>query len=229
MQNETIATTIDIISAVIIILFLFLLFISSRPKDWTLQLPDRWREGIATTLTRWVGWKIHNITSPTEHPKAVVILAPHTSNWDFFYGILFKYSHPMLSIKFAIKQEVMFFPLSYFMRIWGAIPIDRSKAGANKRQNMVTTITQMFHETDSLLLVIAPEGTRSHAKRWKTGFYRIAESANVPIILGYMNYLTKEIGLGPTFYPTGNIEEDIANIQAFYKKIPGKQPDKGVI
>lgn len=188
-----------------------------------------WTKQFSMWIIKLLGWKIHNITETIACQKAIVILAPHTSNWDFFYGMLFKFSYPNLKIRFAIKKEVMFFPLSYMMKALGAIPIDRSKINSKGGRNMVSAMVDMVNESDSILLMIAPEGTRSYAKRWKTGFYRLSEATNLPIILGYINYAKKQMGLGPIYYPTGDIEKDIADIQDFYRNIPGKYPKQGVI
>ncbi|AXI24106.1 1-acylglycerol-3-phosphate O-acyltransferase [Cardinium endosymbiont of Sogatella furcifera] len=188
---------------------------------------SRWTQKCAMALIKLLGWKINNAADSTIAQKAVVAFAPHTSNWDFIYGMLFKLSHPDVPLRFAIKKEVMFFPLSYLMKMLGAIPIDRNQI--TKRTNMVAVMAEMLHQADALMLVIAPEGTRSHVKRWKTGFYRLAEAANVPIILGYINYAKKEFGLGPIFHRTGNMEQDIGSIQDFYRKIPGKYPEKEVV
>lgn len=196
-------------------------------KASSIRQAPSWTQKFAIGLIKLLGWKINNITHLTACKKAVLVLAPHTSNWDFFYGMLFKFSHPDVPLRFAIKKEVMFFPLSCFMNMLGAIPIDRNKT--TKRTNMVAVMAEMFSQTELLLLAIAPEGTRSYAKRWKTGFYRLAEAANVPIILGYINYAKKEMGLGPTFYLTGNIDKDIIGIQDFYRTIPGKYPAQGVV
>lgn len=184
----------------------------------------------ACFITSWLGWKIQNITPPEACKKAVVLLAPHTSNWDFIYGMLFRFSYPTIPIRFAIKKEVMFFPLSYLMKVLGAIPIDRRTTAIThaKKPHMVSVMADMLRTTDKLFLLIAPEGTRSYAKRWKTGFYRVAEATNVPIILGYINYAKKEMGLGPLFYPTGDMEKDTKAIQDFYRNIPGKYPEQGV-
>ncbi|MBX9889780.1 MAG: 1-acyl-sn-glycerol-3-phosphate acyltransferase [Amoebophilaceae bacterium] len=192
------------------------------------SIKDSWLSRCALYLIKLLGWKIHNITPTTAFDKAVVILAPHTSNWDFVYGMLFRLSHPTLPMRFAIKKEVMFFPLSYLMNALGAIPIDRQKV-AIKENSMVTIMADLLNKADKLLLMIAPEGTRKYAKRWKTGFYRLSEATQLPIILGYINYAQKEMGLGPTFYPTGHIENDILAIQSFYRNIPGKYPEQGVI
>ncbi|TDG95349.1 amino acid permease [Cardinium endosymbiont of Culicoides punctatus] len=188
-----------------------------------------WTKQCSMGIAKLLGWEIHNITPPTACQKAIVILAPHTSNWDFFYGMLFKFSYPDLKIRFAIKKEVMFFPLSYIMKALGAIPIDRNKTGLKGGNNMVSIMADMINDSDSILLMIAPEGTRGYAKRWKTGFYRLSETTKLPIILGYINYAKKQMGLGPMCYPTGSIEKDIADIQDFYRGISGKYPEQGVI
>lgn len=196
-------------------------------KGSATQQAHSWTQKCAIALIKFLGWKINNTTHPTVWKKAVLVLAPHTSNWDFFYGMLFTLSHPDLPIRFAIKKEVMFFPLSCLMKMLGAIPIDRNKT--TKRTNMVAVMAEMLHQADRLLIAIAPEGTRSYVKRWKTGFYRLAETENIPIILGYINYAKKEMGLGPTFYLTGDMKKDITNIQDFYRKIPGKYLEQGVV
>jgi len=217
---------LSIILFIVILLAIWLYLLGSKNSKETQQY--RWYNLCAIQLTKWLGWKIRNITSPTALEKAVVILASHTSNWDFFYGMLFKLIHPHINMRFAIKQEVMFFPLSYLMKHLGAIPIDRHKQTSSKDQSMVSIMADILNKTPKLLLMIAPEGTRKHVKRWKTGFYRLSELTHTPIILGYINYAQKEMGLGPTFYRTGNLEKDILAIQNFYRHITAKYPEQGV-
>lgn len=184
---------------------------------------------LAMAIIKMLGWKINNTTHPTACKKAVLVIAPHTSNWDAFYGILFKLSYPTANFRTAVKKEVMIFPLSYLIKALGAIPVDRKQTTLKQRTSMTSIMANMLNEADSLILGIAPEGTRSYANRWKTGFYKISVATNVPIILGFINYAKKEIGLGPIFYPTGNMEQDIAAIQNFYRTIPGKYPKQGVL
>ncbi|MEM7055934.1 MAG: 1-acyl-sn-glycerol-3-phosphate acyltransferase [Bacteroidota bacterium] len=181
----------------------------------------RW---FARQVFKWLGWKIIG-DLPQGLDKAVLVMAPHTSNWDFFYGmttVLIK----QVSARFAIKQEVMLFPLGPLLRWLGAIPIDRRRRGRQTAQ--AAMMGQLFQEHEKLVLIIAPEGTRSYAPRWKTGFYRIAMQAQVPIVLGYLDYTKKHAGIGPVFYPTGNVERDIQEIRAFYKDKTGKYPAQGV-
>ena len=94
---------------------------------------------------------------------------------------------------------------------------------------MVQVMSALFQAQSSLMLVIAPEGTRGQVKRWKQGFYRVAQQAEVPIVLGFIDYGRKRLGFGPVFYPTGAIEKDLKEIQAFYKDKQGKYPDQGVL
>ena len=184
----------------------------------------RW---LALQVFRGLGWKlIGNI--PQGVKKAVLVVAPHTSNWDGFYGLLFCFVK-QLPIKFAIKKEAMFFPISPILKWMGAIPIDRKRQSkSSKRDSMIRHMTNILLRQQSLMLIIAPEGTRSRVTRWKRGFYYTALQANVPVVLGYLDYKKKHIGLGPIVYPTGDFDVDIQKIQAFYKDKVGKYPEQGV-
>jgi 1-acyl-sn-glycerol-3-phosphate acyltransferase len=182
----------------------------------------RW---LAQQIFKLLGWKIVG-DLPLGLEKAVLVMAPHTSNWDFFYGmttVLIK----QVPIKFAIKKEAMFFPLGYLLKKIGAIPIDRKR-----KQVGITTqvdqLIQLFQSSKKLILIIAPEGTRKYVPRWKTGFYHIAIKSNLPLVLGYLDYAKKHAGIGPIFYPTGDMEQDIQTIQAFYRDKSAKYPQQGV-
>ena len=183
----------------------------------------RW---LALKLFQVLGWKLVG-DPPQGVTKAVLVVAPHTSNWDGFYGLLFCFVK-QLPIKFAVKKEAMIFPIGPILKWLGAIPIDRKrKIKDSKRNGMVRIMTDMLLQQEPLMLIIAPEGTRKRVKRWKQGFYHIALQADVPLILSYLDYKQKHIGLGPIFYPTGNFDKDIQQIQAFYKDKVGKYPEHG--
>jgi len=182
----------------------------------------RW---FARGLFGLLGWQLIGDLLP-HVPKAVLVLAPHTSNWDGFYGLLFALAKK-LPLRFVIKREAMVFPLGLLLRSMGAVPIDRKHQRGRGEEGMVTAMADLFKDRSSLLLSIAPEGTRGKVKRWRHGFYRVAEQAGVPIRLFFIDYGKKHIGFGPVFYPTGNIEEDLKEIQAFYKDKQGKYPDQG--
>lgn len=182
----------------------------------------RW---LARRLFQLLGWNLVE-DIPADLSKAVIIVAPHTSNWDGFYGLLFCFAKKM-PIRFAIKKEALVFPIGFLLRRLGAIPIDRKRRGS-KGQDMVQVMTDLFSTQESLMLIIAPEGTRGQVKRWKQGFYRVAQQANVPIVLSFIDYGKKRVGFGPVFQPTGDIEADLKEIRAFYKDKQGKYPAQGV-
>ena len=174
---------------------------------------------ISQLILRVFGWKtIYN--APADLKKFVVAVAPHTSNWDFVMGWL-GYASFGLKAKFLIKKESFFFPLGILLKKLGAIPVDRSRSS-----NIVRQVVRIFNESDNLIVTITPEGTRKLVKRWKKGFYYIAHEANVPIALAALDYKNKVVGIGKVFYPTGNYEEDLKDIEAFYRgRSHGRHPE----
>lgn len=174
---------------------------------------------LAILILRLFGW---NIVSgvPDGIDKAVVIMAPHTSNWDFLIGRLAFAAH-RTKVYLMIKKESFFFPLGPILKALGGIPVDRSQS-----QNTVKSITHHFEAAKKFYLVITPEGTRKRVNRWKKGFYFIALTAKVPIILGYLDYKKKEGGLGPVVYPTGDYDKDFIQIEAFYRGKTARHPEK---
>ena len=179
---------------------------------------------------RLLGWKCVG-SIPPHVKKAVVIFFPHTSNWDAFYCLVMLFAKN-LPIKFAIKQEAMFFPLGPILKWIGAIPIDRAKKSLHAKQKSMTHVmATIVQQQEFILLGITPEGTRSCTPRWRKGFYQIAIKAEVPIILSYLDYVKKQGVLGPIFYPTGDMEKDIQQIKTFYKdKVDkGRYPEKSTL
>jgi 1-acyl-sn-glycerol-3-phosphate acyltransferase len=145
-----------------------------------------------------------------DEPKIVLIVAPHTSNWDFLTGLWAKFAL-RLKARFLGKHTLFWWPLGAFLRWLGGIPIDRSKP-----TGITEDSARAFRENDRLMLVIAPEGTRRRSQRWKSGFYRIAVAADVPILLVAFDYSRKVIRLGPLFRPTGDYEKDLPKIQSHF-------------
>jgi 1-acyl-sn-glycerol-3-phosphate acyltransferase len=174
------------------------------------------------------GWKKVGVY-PENTPKSVMIAAPHTSNWDFFYAraAFFLLGIP---VKTTIKKEAMFFPMNLLLKFFGVIPIDRTKrsGGLTRKNSMVDGMVELFNERDELVIMITPEGTRKYVPKWKTGFYHVAKKANVPIILGYLDYKKKHAGIGPVIYPSDNLEQDMEKILTFYRSVTGKYPERGV-
>jgi 1-acyl-sn-glycerol-3-phosphate acyltransferase len=168
-------------------------------------------------LSVW-GWKIvGNI--PIEK-KFVAVEAPHTSMWDFVIGRLLFYSLG-LKPKFLIKKELFFFPLDLLLSKMGGIPVDRSKKG-----DTIERMAYAFNNSENLILIVAPEGTRKKVKKWKLGFYYIARGANVPIVPAFVDYKEKIIGVGDSFYPCDNVDDDVLRIKNFVKNAVPKHPEK---
>ncbi len=174
---------------------------------------------IAFLILKLLGWRVtHGM--PEGIPKAVIIMAPHTSNLDFVIGKL-GFISKGVKPKIMIKKESFFFPLGILLKAMGAEPLHRGfSTGTIKK------ITGMMEQADSFFLLITPEGTRKLVKNWKKGFYFIAEQAKVPIILGFLDYKTKTGGMGPVFYPTGDYDADIKKIQEFYLDKQARHPEK---
>lgn len=174
---------------------------------------------LAKLILRIFGWKVES-GLPQGIRKAVVIMAPHTSNWDFVIGRL-SFMTIKTKIYLMIKKESFFFPLGMILRALGGIPVDRSHS-----QNTVKSITQHFDKADTFFLIITPEGTRKLVRKWKKGFYFIAQNAQVPIICGYLDYKRKAGGLGPVIYPSGDYEKDFRQIEDFYRGKHARHPEK---
>lgn len=173
------------------------------------------------------GWTVKG-SLPEGVEKAVMIAAPHTSNWDFFWtrAAFFILKVP---VRYTVKKELLKFPLSLLLKPLGAIGIDRSaKVEGAERRSMTEAMVSLFDERDQLVVLVTPEGTRSYNPDWKTGFYRVAEQANVPILCGFLDYENKIAGIGPAFYTNGRVDEQIEKIKNFYRPIKGKFPEKGV-
>lgn len=180
------------------------------------------KKAIADFILRKKGWDIYNEISP-DIKKGVIIVAPHTSYWDFVVGRI-SFWHLGVDTKFLIKKEAFFWPFGVLLRKLGGIPVNRGKAG-----RLTDTISEMFHTCDSLYITITPEGTRTLVKEWKKGFYYIATTANVPIIIGILDYENKTGGLKDVYYPSGDIKKDLKEIKAIYKGINGKNPERSKI
>ena len=177
---------------------------------------------ICVLIFKLTGWKKDdNIPAPIK--KCIIIAAPHTSNWDFWYCMAtFKIYN--LRIRFTVKKEWMRFPFNLLMKPLGAIGIDRTPRGPNnERPGFVDIMTGLFNANEELIIVITPEGTRSKNEKWKTGFYHVAKAANVPILLGYVDYKKKVAGIGQIIY-VSDYATDMKKIMAFYKTIHPKFP-----
>ncbi len=173
---------------------------------------------LAQAILKLLGWQL-KVKLPTT-PKYVLIGAPHTSNWDGVFMVLVNYALN-LGLNWVGKDNLFKWPIGVLMRGLGGIPVNR-REHTNFTQQMVA----YFEQRDKLILVLAPEGTRSKTKRWKSGFYYIALGAGVPILMATIDYEHKEIGLEKTLNPSGDLQADFEKIRAHYAPIKGKYPHK---
>lgn len=165
------------------------------------------------------GWKVEGAAPGVR--KAVVVAAPHTSAWDWPFTLA---AGAVLGVKMSWLGKESIFDGAIrgpFMRWLGGIAVDRTK-----KTDMVANVVKILSRSEDLFLVLAPEGTRGKATRWKTGFYHMATGANVPVVLGYLDYRKKTAGFGDVFYPTGDIYADMPKIRAFYKDVTPKHPQR---
>ena len=176
--------------------------------------------GFSIAFLKLTGWRVEGAL-PANTPKSVLIAAPHTSNWDLPYTLMVCFVL-RLTPYWMGKASIFKAPFGGVMRWLGGIAVDRSKSN-----NLVGASAEAIRAADfSLQLIVPPQGTRSETHQWKTGFYYIAQAAQVPIVMAYMDYPNKRSGLGPMFVPTGDVAVDMAAIQAFYAPFTGKNPPK---
>jgi 1-acyl-sn-glycerol-3-phosphate acyltransferase len=177
------------------------------------------RKTIANAFLRATGWRPEG-ARPTAR-KFVLIAAPHTSNWDLAYLLALAETFD-LRVSWLGKHTLFLPPLGFVMRAVGGIPVVR-----HKRTNLVQQVAELFAERDELALTVPAEGTRSYAEYWKSGFYRIAQAANVPIVFGYLDYARKRGGFGPDpLMPTGDLKRDMDVVRAFYADKVAKFPSQ---
>lgn len=161
---------------------------------------------------------------PESAGQAVMLAAPHTSNWDFVYAMA-AFRLMGLPLRFAAKKELRRVPfVGWLMASMGAVWIDRSANAQGDRPSYVEAMAGLFREHPQLILLLAPEGTRSRVTKWKTGFFFIAEKAGVPILTGYLDYEKKAAGVGPAIQPAEGLDAVMRQVTNFYRDVKGKNP-----
>ena len=161
-----------------------------------------------------MGWKITKELPDIK--KCIIIVAPHTSNWDFVIGV---FARCILAseIKYLGKKSLFKPPYGWIFYGLGGYPVDRSTS-----KNMVETVAEIFNKEEEFKLALAPEGTRSQVKEWRTGFYHMAVAAQVPIVSVGFDYAHKTIVVFDPFYPTGDIVQDMPIIKDQFANIRGR-------
>jgi len=172
----------------------------------------------ARAVFRLIGWRAEG--EAPNIPKYVMVAAPHTSNID---GIMLVLGAWLFGLKlhWMGKHTLFRAPFGWLLKAFGGVPIDR-RAPRGAVQQMI----QAFHDHERQILVVAPEGTRGKTDRWKTGFYYIAQGAGVPVVLAYIDYARKVVGIGPVIHPSGDQDADMRLIHDFYKDKVARYPEK---
>lgn len=177
---------------------------------------------ISALLLRLWGWKIEG-RYPKELPKVMLIVIPHTSNWDFPLGILVR-SAIEADIKFIAKSSLFKPPFGWLFRWLGGYPVERSRS-----TNFVQTMSEIYNRETYFHTVIAPEGTRSKVNKLKTGFYYIAKAGGAAIAMCRFDWGKKVVKFSEPIYPTDNLDADFSRIEDFFKGVKGKRPEMGYL
>jgi len=160
---------------------------------------------------------------PYQLKKYVVIVAPHTSGWDFVIGVLFRKALRMEKARYLGKKELFDPPFGFLFRWLGGFPVDRSN-----NKNMVEEVVKIFNSRDEFAIALSPEGTRKRVDKLRSGFYNIAKGAHVPIIMAGLDYAKKQAIFSEPFYTTHDQAADFEHILKFFRPVQGKFPEKGL-
>ncbi len=177
--------------------------------------------GFSMLVLKILGWRKEG--DLPDIPKYVIAFAYHTSNWDFPLAMVLAFVY-RVNMHWIGKDSLFRWPLYSLFRWMGGIPVERSKA-----HGVVGEVVRIFNENESLILGIAPEGTRRKVKAWKKGFYYIALNAKVPILLVFLDYRRKVAGIGPLITPSGDIEADMEIIRGFFVNVTPRHPERATI
>ena len=189
-----------------------------RPIDRAPALGQR----CARALLKLSGWR--SVLAAPPAAQGIIIVYPHTSNWDFVIGVLYKIGAGF-PVRWIGKDTLFRWPVRRLLLRLGGIPIKR-----DLRSGLVAAMLAEFARSDRMWLAITPEGTRSHTNYWKSGFYRIAVAGRLPVGLGYIDYATRTVGIDTYLTLTGDESLDFAGIRAFYADKHGRRPkNKGEI
>lgn len=177
-------------------------------------------------ISRWLfediwGW---SITGPIPTiPKYLIVVAPHTSNWDFLIGVLFRRYTKGFDPKYLAKKELFVWPIGYFFRALGGFPVERSK-----NTNFVNSLVNVYTKEEKFVTTITPEGTRNYSQKWKTGFYHVAKNANIPIVRVAFDYATMHVVFDEPYVITKGVEDTVDEFKQYFSQYSGKNPENGV-
>lgn len=191
---------------------------NTNEPSLTAKASPSFAKGLADSLLKMTGWKV--VGSFPTIPKYIMVGAPHTSNWDFPLAMMMMYSSGV-RFNWVAKASLFKPPFGEIFKRMGGIPVWR-----DRKLNFTQQIVEAFHKAERMVVAIAPEGTRSLTTHWKTGFYYMALGANVPILMGFVDYSRKQVGAGPLLYPSGDLRSDFEKLRAFYSTKVGRYPEK---
>jgi 1-acyl-sn-glycerol-3-phosphate acyltransferase len=175
-------------------------------------------------LLKLMGWKTVPVGPfPVEVRKYVMIVAPHTSGWDFIISVLYRSTLRLERARYLGKKELFRPPFGFIFRWLGGTPVDRSSS-----HNMVDEVVKMFNRKDEFAIALSPEGTRQKVDRLRTGFYNIAKNAGVPIIMVGLDFRNKQVHFSEPLVATDNQQADFEKIIDFFAPIDGKHPELGL-
>ena len=173
---------------------------------------------LANLVLKMCGWKVTGSYDDSLR-NCVIIVAPHTSQWDFIWGLLAR-SALQVKAKYLIKDSFFKTGISWFFHYTGGIAVDRSK-----KNELTDRLKEMLKRGEELKIVFTPEGTRKRVERWKTGFYWTAIDTGLPVVMHSIDYAKKEIAQSEAFVPTGDWERDKLHFEAFYAEVTARHPE----
>jgi len=169
---------------------------------------------VGKSILRLMRWKIEG--EIPNLPKFIAIAAPHTTNWDFVIGMATLMALG-IRVHWIGKDSIFKWPVKYLWHWLGGKPVDRSQSHGVVEQSVA-----LFHTHPEFILGLSPEGTRKNLPKWRMGFYYMARGAAVPILMAHFDFQNRVLGIGSLFYPTDNVEKDVAEMQNYYKSFTGK-------
>ncbi len=177
-------------------------------------------------ITKWLfedvwGWRV--VGPVPTIPKYLIVVAPHTSNWDFLVGMLVRSYMDGFNPKYFAKKELFVWPIGFIFRALGGFPVERSK-----NTNFVESLVNVYNAEEKFATTITPEGMRKYNGKWKTGFYHVAKNANIPIVKIVFDYGSMQVIFSEPYRVTKGVDETIAEFKKYYSQYTGKNPEDGV-
>ncbi len=173
-------------------------------------------------LFKTLGWTIDNNNWPIPYKKYILVVAPHTSNWDFLVGLGAR-AVLQFNPRYIGKKELFVWPIGWLFRKLGGYPVERKV-----NTNLVQSLTEIFNKEEEFILTMTPEGTRSYNDQWKTGFYYLAKNVQIPMVPVGFDYKTKRVVVHEPIFAEKPVEDLIYELKTWFSQFEGKNPELGV-